>query len=247
MFTHRERNPSQPVPVPVQFATPPRIRTYKTRRGRVTRAEQHALDEVWPRLGLELATVPLDPGAVFGRHAPLILEIGFGMGEATAALAAAQPDRDVLAIDVHTPGVGSLLGQLAARQLTNVRVLTGDAVPLLTDMLGPGQLNEIRIFFPDPWPKSRHAKRRLMSPEFVRLAGSRLGCRGRLHLATDVEPYARQALTVLQREPLFTVASEPGERPSWRPTTRFERRAISAGRQVFDISATRVCELPASP
>ncbi len=243
MFTHSEHHEMsadrQECEAAVADGPEQRIRTYKTRRGRVTRAGQRALHELWPQLGLEYGTAPLDQRAIFGRDAPLVLEIGFGMGEATAALAAAEPDRDVLAVDVHTPGVGALLGELGRRKLTNVRLLTGDAVPLLQTMLLPGQLAEIRIFFPDPWPKSRHAKRRLMAPPFVRLAGSGLRAGGRLHLATDWGPYADQAFSVLSAEPLFDPPTRTTERPPWRPVTRFERRAIAAGRPVVDVFAVR--------
>ncbi len=145
------------------------IRTFKARRGRVTRRQQRALDEVWAAYGLDAATEPIDPAAVFGRRAPLVLEIGFGMGETTAAMAADDPARDLVAVDVHTPGAGALLHEIDARGLTNVRVVLGDAVGMLRDGIAPGVLDEVRVFFPDPWPKARHHKRRLVSAPFAAL------------------------------------------------------------------------------
>ena len=177
------------------------VLTFRPRRGRVTPRQQRGLDELWPRFGVDVRPETLDPVALFGRRAPLVLEIGFGMGETTAILAEAEPDRDVLAADVHTPGVGALLSLLGERGLTNVRVVAGDAMEVLRDMLRPGSLDEVRVFFPDPWPKQRHVNRRLVSPEFVRLVADRLAPGGRLHVATDWPPYAGQVLAVIAAEP----------------------------------------------
>jgi tRNA (guanine-N7-)-methyltransferase len=218
----------------------PRIRTFKPRRGRVTPRQQWALDVLWSGYGVEVSDGPFDAGAAFGRRAPLVLEIGFGMGETTAAMAAAEPGRDVLAVDVHTPGVGALLHEIAERGLTNVRVAVGDAVDVLAGMLGPAALDEVRVFFPDPWPKVRHHKRRLVGADFAALAASRLRPGGRLHCATDWGPYARQMIDVVAAEP--ALANPHGgyaPRPEWRPVTRFERRGLARGHEVFDILAVR--------
>jgi tRNA (guanine-N7-)-methyltransferase len=218
--------------------TAPPIRTFKPRRGRVTQRQQQALDRCWERYGVEVTGAPFDQGAVYGRQAPLILDIGFGMGETTAAMAGADPVRDLLAVDVHTPGVGALLHEVEARGLTNVRVAAGDAVELLTTMLAPGSLDEIRVFFPDPWPKVRHHKRRLVGPSFAALAGSRLRPGGRLHCATDWEPYARQMLEVVAGEPaLVNPHGGFAPRPGWRPVTRFERQGLAKGHDVYDVIA----------
>jgi len=222
------------------------LRTFKLRRGRITPGQRHALDTLWRRYGVDLGTGRFDPATVYGRRAPLVVEIGFGMGEATVAMAAADPDRDVLAVDVHTPGAGALLRDVAAAGLVNVRVVLGDGRDVLR-LLTPGTLDELRVFFPDPWPKTRHHKRRLVEPGFVRLAASRLRVGGRLHCATDHRPYAERMLSLLAAEP--SLANDGGggvvdgdgyaERPAWRPVTRFERRALDGGHEVFDVIATR--------
>ncbi|MDP9418254.1 MAG: tRNA (guanosine(46)-N7)-methyltransferase TrmB [Actinomycetota bacterium] len=216
------------------------IRTFKARRGRVTTRQQRALDELWAAYGVDAGGGLLDGAALFGRRAPLVLEIGFGMGETTAAMAAEDPDRDLLAVDVHTPGAGALLHQIGERGLTNVRVLLGDALGVLRDGLAPGSLDEVRAYFPDPWPKARHHKRRLVTPAFARLVASRLRPGGRLHCATDWAPYAEQTLAVVDAEPLL-VNPYAGfaPRPPWRPVTRFERQGIAKGHEVFDVIAER--------
>ncbi|MFZ0158875.1 MAG: tRNA (guanosine(46)-N7)-methyltransferase TrmB [Kineosporiaceae bacterium] len=179
--------------------------------------------------------------AVFGRVAPVVLEIGFGMGETTLALATDDPDRDVIAVDVHTPGAGALLRALDGAGRCNVRVAVADALVVLRDLLTPQSLDEIRVFFPDPWPKARHRKRRLYSPAFAALAADRLRPGGRLHSATDWAPYAAQMLQVVDGEPLLSNAY-PGfaPRPGWRPVTRFERQGLAKGHQIFDVLARRV-------
>jgi tRNA (guanine-N7-)-methyltransferase len=216
------------------------VRTFKYRRGRVTAAQQHALDTLWAAYGLDPSPHLLDPVAVFGRRAPLVLEIGFGMGETTAAMALADPARDLLAVDVHTPGAGALLNALAAQGSTNVRVMVGDGLEVLRGMLGNGALDEIRVFFPDPWPKTKHLKRRLVNASFAALAASRLRPGGVLHLATDWAAYAEQALEVIDAEPLL-VNDFGGfaPRPERRPVTRFERQGVAKGHQVFDVLARR--------
>jgi len=213
----------------------------------VTPRQQRALDLLWSSYGAEVTAGALDVEALYRRRAPLVLEIGFGMGEATAALAQAEPERDLLAVDVHTPGVGSLLHQLSDRALTNVRVMVGDALDVLHDMLPPASLDEIRVFFPDPWPKARHHKRRLVGPAFAALVGSRLRPGGRLHCATDWAHYARQMLEVVAAEPtLVNTHGGFAPRPAWRPVTRFEQRGLARGHEVFDVIARRPGAHPAS-
>lgn len=212
------------------------VRTYKRRAGRVTATQTEALASWWPRLGLPVDGRPLDLPALFGRVAPVVLEVGFGMGEATAAMAAAQPEEDVLAVDVHTPGQGNLLKLVDAAGLTNVRIASGDARVLLADMLGPASLATVRVFFPDPWPKARHAKRRLVTGAFADLVADRLVDGGVLHVATDVAAYARDARDVLAARPDLRLVREA----PWRPTTKFEQRAAAAGRSCHDLAAIRV-------
>jgi tRNA (guanine-N7-)-methyltransferase len=217
------------------------IRTFKYRRGRVTLAQQQAIDTVGPLYGLDLASGLIDPVALFGREAPLAFEIGFGMGETTVAMALADPFTDIIAVDVHTPGAGSLLRSLSAEGLTNVRVAVGDALEVLRGMVPYESLDEIRIFFPDPWPKTKHFKRRLVTPDFATLAVSRLKPGGVLHVATDWGPYAEQVLEVIGAEPLL-VNEFPGvaPRPECRPVTRFEQQGIGKGHDVYDIVAHRL-------
>jgi tRNA (guanine-N7-)-methyltransferase len=215
---------------------PHHIRSFKPRRGRVTPGQQRALDALWPSYGVEPGTA-LDPVALFGRVAPWALEIGFGMGEATAAMAAADPAGDVLAVDVHTPGVGALLAELDARGLRNVRVVVADAVELLRDCVAPGALDEVRVFFPDPWPKARHHKRRLVTSGFAALVAARLRPGGRLRLATDWADYARQMAEVLAGSP--DLEGGPVPRPLDRPLTRFERQGLAKGHSVVDLVAVR--------
>jgi tRNA (guanine-N7-)-methyltransferase len=210
------------------------IRTFKVRR-RVTAGQADALRRLLPAYGLDPAA-PFDAVAVFGRKAPLVLEVGSGMGEATAAMAAADPQRDVLAVEVHTPGLGNLLRLIEAGRLTNLRVLEADARDVLRDLLEPGSLDEVRVLFPDPWPKARHVKRRLVAPAFVDLVATRLRPGGRLHVATDWDAYAEQALSVLGSSTRYEVVSR--SRGS-RPLTRFEARGLQAGRTVHDIVAER--------
>jgi tRNA (guanine-N7-)-methyltransferase len=208
------------------------VRTYKMRR-RVTSGQADALERLLPRFGVDAAR-PFDAEAVFGRVAPLVLEIGSGMGEATAAMAAADPARDVLAVEVHTPGLGNLLRLVEAAGLRNVRVLEADAREVLGALLPPDSLDELRIYFPDPWPKARHAKRRLVTPVLLDLAASRLRPGGRLHVATDWADYAEQALQLVRSHPSYEqVQSDRGT----RPVTRFEQRGRDAGRRAHDLTA----------
>lgn len=226
---------------------PGRIPSFVHHRARLTDGQQHAWDRWWPRYGSDVAAVlpgpgepPWDPHAWFGRTAPLVLEIGSGMGETTAALAAAEPDVDHLAVEVFEPGLAQLLMRVSEAGLTNQRVLRGDAVTLLSEAIAPSSLDGIRIFFPDPWPKRRHHKRRLVQPDFVRLAVSRIRSDGVLHLATDWPHYAEQMRSVCAAEPSLRPLGALGadgwaERPAWRPLTKFERRAVTDHRPVRDL------------
>jgi len=212
------------------------IRSFVLRQGRVSNAQQRYFDEGMPRWGIPYAPTPIDLAAIFGRAAPKILEIGCGMGETTATIAAAQPDNDYLGIEVHAPGVGSLLKEIATRELGNLRVVRHDAVEVVRDMIAPGALAGIHIYFPDPWPKKRHHKRRLLQPAFVALLASRLAPGGYLHCATDWEEYAQQMLEVLGAEPLLANTAEGfAPRPAWRPQTKFETRGLRLGHGVWDV------------
>ena len=212
------------------------IRSYVLRQGRVSNAQRRAHESLLPVYGVPYTASLLDLDALFRRAAPKILEIGFGMGETTAAIAEAHPDNDYLAIEVHTPGVGSLLKQLAERELRNLRIVQHDAVEVLQSMIAPGSLAGIHVFFPDPWPKKRHHKRRLIQPAFVSLLASRLAAGGYIHLATDWEDYARQMLEVMNAEPtLRNAASGFALRPETRPLTKFEQRGLKLGHPVWDL------------
>lgn len=216
------------------------VRSFALRRGRVTAAQADALARLWPVWGVEVDGRPLDLPALFGRVAPVVLEVGSGMGEATALAAAADPGRDVLACELHTPGIGALLRRAEDAGLTNVRVADGDAVLVLREMVGTGALDEVRVLFPDPWPKTRHAKRRLVDDAFVALVASRLRPGGLLHVATDASAYARAVEQVLDRCPDLVRVDPPA-----RPRTRFEGRGTAAGRAVDDLAA-RSREEPAN-
>lgn len=212
------------------------IRSYVLRQGRTSAAQQRALDTLYARYGLLYSTQPLAPLDIFGRRAPLVLEIGSGMGETTAAIAAAQPDTDFIAVEVHGPGVGSLLNRIEADKLTNLRVIRHDAVEVLAHMIPEASLAGLHLFFPDPWPKKRHHKRRLVQPSFVALAARRLAPGGYLHAATDWPEYAEQILEALSGEPLLqNAAAGFAERPAHRPLTKFEQRGLALGHPVRDI------------
>jgi tRNA (guanine-N7-)-methyltransferase len=204
--------------------------------------ERHrdALARLWPVYGVPVAGEGLDPSALFGRDVPLILEIGSGMGEATADMAAADPDRGYLAVDVHTPGVANLLATIEERRLTNLRVALGDALDLVRERLAPDSLDAVHVFFPDPWPKARHHKRRLIQPAHVALLRSRLVPGGTLHCATDDGGYAEAMLAALGADPGLANANDGfAPRPAHRPLTKFEQRGIDAGRRVHDLVFVR--------
>ena len=212
------------------------IRSFVLRQGRFSPAQQRAREELLPRFGVPYAPMLLDLAAVFGRANPKILEIGSGMGEATATIAEAQPDRDFLAIEVHSPGVGGLLKLVDEKKLTNIRIVQHDAVEVVAHMIAPGALAGIHVFFPDPWPKKRHHKRRLLQAEFIHALAQRLGPAGYLHVATDWEDYATDVLAAASAEPLLvntTAGFAP--RPAHRPATKFEQRGLKLGHGVWDI------------
>lgn len=212
------------------------IRSYVLRQGRLTPAQQRACEVFLPQFGIPYRDAPLDLDQAFRRSAPKILEIGFGMGETTADIAARHPENDYLGIEVHTPGVGSLLKRVAEAGLTNVRVIQHDATDVLAKMIAPGSLDGAHIFFPDPWPKKRHHKRRLIQAPLVRLLAPRLKPGAYVHVATDWEEYAQQILEVLSAEPsLENSATGFAPRPEWRPRTKFEARGLKLGHRVWDV------------
>ncbi|HEU0277332.1 MAG TPA: tRNA (guanosine(46)-N7)-methyltransferase TrmB [Rhodanobacteraceae bacterium] len=219
------------------------VRSFVLREGRITPAQQRALTQHWPRFGIDYAGAPRDLDALFGRAAPRVLEIGFGNGEALAWASARDPARDFLGIEVHRPGVGRLLNQLAVQDARNVRVWAHDAVEVLTHEIIANALDEVRIWFPDPWPKKRHHKRRLIQPAFVTLLAGRVKPGGLLHLATDWPEYAshmREVLATSRDWRLRAGASGESRRPEWRIETRFERRARKLGHPVTDWLYDRV-------
>ncbi len=212
------------------------IRSYVLRQGRVSPAQQRACEMLLPRFGIEYAARQLDLEQSFGRTAPRILEIGFGMGDSTATIALAHPDNDYLALEVHTPGVGNLLKLIDAQQIANIRIIRHDAVEVLRDMLADGTLDGVHIFFPDPWHKARHNKRRLIQAPFIAQLVTKLKPGGYIHVATDWQDYAEQVLAVLRAEPLLENTSENyAPRPDYRPLTKFEQRGIRLGHGVWDM------------
>ena len=206
------------------------------RQGRITQAQQRAYDALLPAFGIPYAQVPVDTARVFGRQAPLIVEIGFGMGEGMARIAADHPECNYLGIEVHNPGVGSLLDRIGRDGLENVRIVQHDAVEVIRDMVAPDSLAGVHVFFPDPWHKKRHHKRRLLQAPCVSLLATRIAPGGYLHVATDWEDYAVQILSVLETEPLLAnTVDRYAPRPDYRPLTRFEQRGLRLGHEVFDL------------
>jgi tRNA (guanine-N7-)-methyltransferase len=217
------------------------IRSFVLRAGRMGPGQQRALQELGPRFLLPFRTTPLDFEATFGRRAPTVLEIGFGMGDATAQVAAAQPEHDFIGIEVHAPGVGALLKRIGELQLQNLRLIQHDAVEVLEQMIPPASLGGVHLWFPDPWHKKRHHKRRLVQPAWAAQMATRLAPGGYLHCATDWQPYAEQMLQVLGGEAqLRNTAKAFSDRPAWRPLTKFEARGLKLGHQVWDLLFRRV-------
>jgi tRNA (guanine-N7-)-methyltransferase len=231
-------DPQQPAP----SASAPRqpIRSYVLRAGRLGSGQARALAELGPRFLLPFQPAPIDAHAVFGRDAPVVLEIGFGMGDATAQIAASRPDTDFIGCEVHAPGVGALLRLIGERELGNLRIVRHDAVEVLEHMIAPGSLAGIHLFFPDPWHKKKHHKRRLLQPPFVARLVTRLAPGGYLHCATDWQHYAEQMMEVLSAEPgLVNTADRYAIKPAYRPLTKFENRGLKLGHGVWDLVFTR--------
>ncbi|MCK6393364.1 tRNA (guanosine(46)-N7)-methyltransferase TrmB [Zoogloea sp.] len=217
------------------------IRSFVLRQGRMSDAQHRFLDEMMPRVGITFRPEPIDLAQVFGRKAPQIVEIGFGMGQATAQIAQARPDDDFVGIEVHAPGVGGLCKLIEEGGITNLRIVQHDAVEVLRDMIPEASLAGVHIYFPDPWPKKRHHKRRLVQGPFVKLIASRLAPGGYLHCATDWEEYAHQMLEVLSAEPMLANTAEGfAPKPDYRPLTKFENRGIKLGHGVWDVVFRKV-------
>ena len=219
-------------------AHPRRIRSFVLREGRITPAQQRAFETLWTRYGLDYRGTTRDLDASFGRSAAHVLEIGFGNGEALAWASEHDPERDFIGVEVHGPGVGRLMNALASRDASNVRIYKHDAVEVLGHEIAPGSLAEVRIWFPDPWPKKRHHKRRLIQSDFAALLAARVAPGGLLHLATDWQGYAEHMLEVMEAAPDWRNPSGPGsyaEKPAWRIETHFERRGLKLGHGVWDL------------
>ena len=219
-----------------------RIRSFVRREGRITAGQQRALQEYWPRYGLE-ADAPLDLTRVFGRDAPRTLEIGFGNGDSLATMAAQQPQHDFIGIEVHRPGVGHLLQLIEEQGLGNVRVMREDAVQVLKHCFADDSLDRVLLFFPDPWHKKRHHKRRIVQPDFIELLAGKIRHGGRLHMATDWEGYAEHMVEVMSGSTAFRNCAETGAfvvRPEYRPVTKFEQRGQRLGHGVWDLVYERV-------
>jgi len=222
---------------------PRRVRSYVRREGRLTVGQERALRELWPRYGVDPGQALLDPERLFGRKAPLTLEIGFGNGLSLAEMAQAMPEHDFLGVEVYRPGIGRLLLELEARGLDNVCVIYGDGAEVLAYNIADASLDSVQIFFPDPWPKKRHHKRRLIQPGFVAILARKLRPGGRLHLATDWQDYALHMQAVLDREGRFRSLGGPdglAEAPAYRPRTKFEARGEGLGHGVWDLLYERL-------
>lgn len=225
-------------------STPPplrHVRSFVRREGRITQSQQRALDGLLPQFGVALDGL-VDLDAVFGRHAPRTLEIGFGNGVSLAQMATLAPEQDFLGIEVHRPGVGHLLLEIERHALANVRVLCADAVEVLERHIAPGSLDRVLLFFPDPWPKTRHHKRRILQPAFAALIRDRLRPGGIFHMATDWQRYAEQMLEVMDAAPGFRNGAGRGRfapKPEYRPQTKFERRGLRLGHGVWDLVFVR--------
>ncbi len=230
------QRPKNLPPADKQITQAQPIRSYVLRQGRISEAQQRCYDTLMPVCGIQYAKQLLELEKSFNRAAPKILEIGFGMGETTATIAENYLQNDYLALEVHTPGVGSLLKQIQVKNLSNIRIIQHDAVEVLRDMLAEESLDGAHIYFPDPWHKARHNKRRLVQAPFIALLASKLKVGAYLHLATDWENYAQQMLAVLSAEPsLHNTAANYAPRPAHRPLTKFENRGLKLGHGVWDL------------
>lgn len=221
--------------------TAPRpIRSFVLRQSRLSNAQRRAIETLLPLYGTEYSDHPLDLRKLFGRAAPTVLEIGSGMGETTVQIALSRPDINYLAIEVHSPGIGALLKLIDEAHVGNVRLVPHDAAEVVRDMIAPQSLAGAHIFFPDPWPKTRHHKRRLIQPDFITMLAERLEAGGYLHVATDWGNYAEQIFAVLSAEPgLTNSAREYAARPDYRPLTKFEQRGLRLGHRVWDLIFVR--------
>ncbi len=220
------------------------IRSFVLRQGRVSVAQQRAIDTLLPRYGIPYVARLLDLNLAFRRGAPKILEIGFGMGDSTSTIALANRDTDYLALEVHTPGVGNLLKLIESENLENIRIIQHDAVEVLRDMIAEASLDGVHIFFPDPWHKARHNKRRLIQSPFIAQLVKKIKAGGYIHVATDWQDYAEQVLRVFSAEPLLeNTAADYAPRPNYRPLTKFEKRGLNLGHGVWDLVFRRK-ELP---
>ncbi len=216
------------------------IRSFVLRQGRTTTGQQRAINALMPVYGIPYSQELLDLDEAFGRNAPRILEIGFGMGDSTAEIARNHPENDYLCLEVHTPGVGNLLKIIGEQDLTNIRIIQHDAVEVLRDMIDEHALDGVHIFFPDPWHKARHNKRRLIQPAFVERLRKKLKPGGYIHAATDWQDYAEQILSVFGKEPLLrNTAPDYAPRPAYRPLTKFEKRGLGLGHGVWDLVFVR--------
>jgi len=217
------------------------IRSFVLRQGRMSDAQHRYLDEQMPRIGIPYVESNVDLDAIFGRPSPKVVEIGFGMGDASAKIAQFLPDTVFVGVEVHGPGVGNLCKLIDLESIGNIRIVQHDAVEVMRDMIAPDSLDGVHVFFPDPWPKKRHHKRRLIQSPFVKLIASRLKPGGYLHCATDWEEYAEQMLEVLGGEPqLKNTADDYAPRPEYRPETRFEARGLRLGHGVWDLVFRRI-------
>ncbi len=235
-FLHRDKDPQTG-----KIMRP--VRSFVLREGRLTDGQRQALEQLWERYGLERTGGALDPQAVFGRDAPRVLEIGYGMGQSLAAMAAAAPDKDFIGIEVHRPGVGALLMAIRDRQLPNLRSYCDDAVDILKLCIPDRSLSRVQLYFPDPWPKKKHHKRRIVQPDWVKLIHGKLAPGGVLHMATDWEPYAEHMMAVMNDAAGFVNQAGHGQfspRPAWRPETKFERRGEKLGHGVWDLLFEKV-------
>jgi tRNA (guanine-N7-)-methyltransferase len=211
----------------------PSIRSYRIRGTRITGPQQSALDKYWGKYGIDYSVSPIDPAGLFPASEQIILEIGFGMGEATALLGKDFPETGFLAVEIHKPGIGKLMARIEELELSNIRIIEGDAHPILHTMIPDSSVHGVHLFFPDPWPKKRHNKRRIINAEFLKLIHPKIKDGGFFHIATDWVPYAEYIQEVFAASPLFTGGVV--ERPEWRPITRFEGQGITKDHQVNDL------------
>ncbi|MER2472671.1 tRNA (guanosine(46)-N7)-methyltransferase TrmB [Photorhabdus laumondii] len=220
-----------------------RVRSFVRRQGRLTNRQQQALDNLWPKIGVEYQAEKLELGTLFGREAPVVLEIGFGMGASLVTMASQNPEKDFLGIEVHVPGVGACLASAEDENIGNLRVMCHDAIEVLENMIPDNRLEMVQLFFPDPWHKARHNKRRIVQPPFAELIKSKLKVGGVFHMATDWQPYAEHMLEVMNGVDNYLNLSENGDyvpRPSSRPITKFELRGQRLGHGVWDIMFKRI-------